>query len=173
MAHDLSNSPEAKEAVKKLPTGISANAFVAILLLLVFAIANIIPRLLAVPYPLEVQIFLRYTHMFMGKLTALLMIIHLIMNRKRIAAIAGFAKASKLEKFQMCAMVVTLISLCIAVITGIRWFNESWLASTPLRVAHLVSAWFATLSAGLHVGFQSNKFSAFLTSRRNIAVQKS
>ena len=100
------------------------------------------------------------------------MIIHLILNRKRIAAIAGFAKASKLEKFQSCVMVITIVSMCVALITGIRWFNESWLASTPLRVAHIVAAWFASLSAGLHVGFQSNRFVTFLTSRRNAAAKK-
>ena len=49
----------------KPSAGVSANAFVAVLLLLAFIIANIIPRLLAVPYPLETQIFLRYTHMYM------------------------------------------------------------------------------------------------------------
>jgi len=164
--NENSKDSAAKGAVKKpAPSGLG-NIVVAILLFVTLIIINLLPHLLRLVPDAGIRAFMLNAHMFLGKLIGLFIVAHLVLNRRRVTAVKGFAKAPLLGKIQYCLMFVIFAAFVVTIVSGIFVNILSWAAPPPLQSAHSIGAWVATFGVGVHVALHYNKFLHLLSTRK-------
>jgi hypothetical protein len=167
-----SKDSEAKGVVKKpAPAGLG-NIVVAILLFVILISINLLPYLWRLVPDAGISAFMLNAHMFLGKLMGLFIVVHLILNRRRVTAVKGFAKAPPLGKIQYCLMFVILAALIVTIVSGIFVNILSWAAPQPLQSAHSIGAWVATFGVGIHIALHYNKFLHLLSVRKSSKAAK-
>lgn len=120
-------------------------------------------------------------HQVLGYVFTGLMVLHIVLNFKWLAAVTkNFLKVNTMARVSCIVTFLLFAAMCVSIISGIMWgrqpgppppvpFNPyiappaaGWGASQSLRVVHIISSWAAVLFTGIHVGIHFSRFITLL-----------
>jgi len=95
-------------------------------------------------------------HIIAGIVLSVLIVLHIIFNRREILSVRKYFKFPPIVKAQYWIMFLVLISMIVSVVTGILWAFGP--ATNFIRVLHSYSSWIAFVVTGMHIGVHLGKY---------------